>query len=326
MNEQGWNQCSTPTADHCVTATPKVRHYKWYHLLTAFQAAVWTGLSRDSLFLRHMLSAGVNQFKAVMCACTFVLLACQETSSVSQSLAFKRYFIRLYSQNNSWKLWEPTRLSQVEWSRKQRAPLTHGRRPSRGHVWPLKTVSVCSKKFKLFKRTYMYSFLKNSMQHTLIIFTPAPLRFTPTAPQITYQVQFVLPIYSWVQGHPWSLVDLPGTTTLKKSNCSFLRSHQQSMTPQGCELTNACPLQTGMLTRLILGRSFVGNHSCCDFLGVTVLSCPDIGASLWSSPTSSWLFWDGSWAWAVCDTEVPAVTQVSADLSAPWPVVLSCCF
>lgn len=85
MNEQGWNQCSTPAADRCVTSTPKVRRYKWYRLLTAFQAAVWTGLSRGSLCLRHTLSAGANQAKAVVCACTFVLLACQGSSSVSES-------------------------------------------------------------------------------------------------------------------------------------------------------------------------------------------------------------------------------------------------
>lgn len=68
-----------------------------------------------------------------------------------------------------------------------------------------------------------------------ITFTPTPLGLThfpflttqlcvlyfPT----TNQVQFVLSLYSWMCGLPWSVIDLPGAMLLKRIDSPSLRSY-----------------------------------------------------------------------------------------------------
>lgn len=62
---------------------------------------------------------------------------------------------------------------------------------------------------------------------------------------------------SWVQGHLLELGWPTRTIPLKRPDCSSPRNHQPSTTPQGCELTNACPPSAGMLASLIWFRSYI---------------------------------------------------------------------
>lgn len=88
---------------------------------------------------------------------------------------------------------------------------------------------------------------------------------------------------------PWSFVDPPGQSPLKKKKptCASSRSHQWSMTPQGPELTNACPLYARVMAGLLVCRSSISNHSCRVVVRTTVLPCSEDTVALWFSPAWS---------------------------------------
>jgi hypothetical protein len=70
----------------------------------------------------------------------------------------------------------------------------------------------------------------------------------------------------------WRLVDLTGATPLKKTDSPSPRSYQLSLASQlGMEF--ACPsmFHIGILTGLILYRSFASNHSFYEFMGRTIM-------------------------------------------------------
>lgn len=80
---------------------------------------------------------------------------------------------------------------------------------------------------------------------------------------ITHQLQFVLFIYfcsytfrvftSGSGAVHWSMVDLSGTTSLKKTDTSFTRSHQPLIALQfGCRLLSFLPIHAGVLVGLVI--------------------------------------------------------------------------
>lgn len=84
---------------------------------------------------------------------------------------------------------------------------------------------------------------------------------------------------SWVQGHLLELGWPTRTIPLKRPDCSSPRNHQPSTTPQGCELTNACPPSAGMLASLIWFRSYISTTAALwSIMGIIqkeVFKCAD---------------------------------------------------
>lgn len=78
-------------------------------------------------------------------------------------------------------------------------------------------------------------------------------------------VQLMLLIYGWCEVFHRSMVDLPRTTPLKKTDP--LGRHQLSYRCEDCE-----SLSPGRLNGLISCRSCTGNLSCCEITGASVLS------------------------------------------------------
>lgn len=67
----------------------------------------------------------------------------------------------------------------------------------------------------------------NSSQTHLPPPTPSQPHASFSFLNIVHWVQFVLPIHSWVWGHHWNVVGLPGTTPLRKTGSPFPSNCQQ---------------------------------------------------------------------------------------------------
>lgn len=67
-----------------------------------------------------------------------------------------------------------------------------------------------------------------------------------------------------------------GATPFPKTDCPSCICHQLSIGPQlGVRACELFPLPAEMLTGLILYKSCTGNHRCCEFMNVAILSCPE---------------------------------------------------
>lgn len=95
-------------------------------------------------------------------------------------------------------------------------------------------------------------------------------------PLITDGVKFVLPIYSPYGAIHVSLVDLPGTTSLKETDFSSLRSHQLSIGPwQGVGLLNSpSPCWNAYRFELVqvLYRDYAGTIATLGLRGQDIVS------------------------------------------------------
>lgn len=95
---------------------------------------------------------------------------------------------------------------------------------------------------------------------------PTPLNFLSSLCKRVSQVQFVLFSYAsmWSVIH-WSVIHLPGSTPLKKPGSPSSGIRELCITPHPG--VSPSPTHTGMLTGLIMCRSFTGNHTCSNEFG-----------------------------------------------------------
>lgn len=96
-------------------------------------------------------------------------------------------------------------------------------------------------------------------------------------------VQIVLSNFSWMWGLPLGMVILPFNKIDTPPS-----SYQISLVPQlrASLHANLSSSMLGLLSGLILQRSYVCCHNCCDFIYVTLLLCQQDIISL-KSPTTS---------------------------------------
>lgn len=85
----------------------------------------------------------------------------------------------------------------------------------------------------------------------------------------------------------WNVAYLLGAISLKKTDSPYSSSHQMSIAPQsGVGFMSPFPLYSRRFPGLILWRSCVGSHSCCEFMSAVVLSQQEdtvLMQSFWTS-------------------------------------------
>lgn len=125
--------------------------------------------------------------------------------------------------------------------------------------------------FDLFTPTLPCNFFSWSAYTSL----PIP-NFISSFSFITYHAWFVFPVYSWMWNHLLECGLPPRGHSLKKTDFSPPRSHQLSIAPQsGVGAHELSSLYARMLTGLVVCRSCVGNHSCCELQSAMALSCSE---------------------------------------------------